>query len=103
MTEARVFALNPARHVEESETVGLLEVNREIPLAASSVQGVAVDSSFPREILASAVKVVRPGGRIVGPAGMEPPEGLTLLARDPSYWVAEKAMEMISLRRSKPV
>src|SRR6266705_2052016 len=36
MTEARIFALNAARHIEESETVGLLEVNRVIPLAASS-------------------------------------------------------------------
>ena len=86
-----------------ASTVGLLEVHREIPLAASSVQGVAIDSSFPREIMSSAVKVVRPGGRIVGPAGMEPLEGLELLARDPSYWVAEKPAEMIPLRRSKPV
>ncbi|HTD82444.1 MAG TPA: hypothetical protein VK648_01495 [Gemmatimonadaceae bacterium] len=103
MTESGIFALNAAKNIDESETVGLLEVHREIPLAASSVQGVAIDSSFPREILSSAVKVVRPGGRIVGPAGMEPLEGLALLARDPSYWVAEKPAEMIPLRRSKPV
>ena len=73
MTEARIFALNAARHIEESETVGLLEVNRVIPLAASSVQGVAIDPSFPAEILSSAIKVVRPGGRIVAPAAIEPP------------------------------
>ena len=103
MTETRIFALNAARHVGESETVGLLEVNREIPLAASSVEGVAIDPSFPAEILSSAVKVVRPGGRIVGPASMELPGDLTILARDPSYWVAEKPVEMISLRRSKSV
>ena len=103
MTETRIFALNAARHVGESETVGLLEVNREIPLAASSVEGVAIDPSFPAEILSSAVKVVRPGGRIVGPASIELPGDLTILARDPSYWVAEKPVEMISLRRSKSV
>lgn len=103
MTESRIFALNAAKHIDESEAVGLLEVNREIPLATSSVQGVAIDSSFQREILSSALKVVRPGGRIVGPAGMEPPEGLSVLARDAAYWVGEKPAEMIPLRRSKPV
>ncbi|PYO75877.1 MAG: hypothetical protein DMD63_15835 [Gemmatimonadetes bacterium] len=103
MTESRIFALNPAQHVEESESVGLLEVHRQIPLAASSVRGVAIDFSFPREILTSAIRVVRPGGRIVGPAAIEPPGDLTVIARDASYWVAEKPVEMISLRRSNPV
>ncbi len=102
MTESRVFALNPAQHVEESETVGLLEVNRQIPLAAVSVQGVALDFSFPSEILTSAIRVVRPGGRIVGPAAIEPPGDLTVIGRDANYWVAEKPAEMISLRRSNP-
>ena len=77
--------------------------HRQIPLAASSVQGVAIDFSFPREILTSAIRVVRPGGRIVGPAAIEPPGDLTVIARDASYWVAEKPVEMISLRRSNPV
>ena len=103
MTESRIFALNPAQHVEESESVGLLEVHRQIPLAASSVRGVAIDFSFPREILTSAIRVVRPGGRIVGPAAIEPPGDLTVIARDASHWVAEKPVEMISLRRSNPV
>jgi hypothetical protein len=100
MTESRVLALNAGSAVEESETVGLLRVSREIPLAAGSALGVAIDETFPPEILASVIKVVRPGGRIVGPASMVPPADLTVLARDERHWVAEKAVEMIPLHRA---
>jgi hypothetical protein len=100
MTETRVLALNPGTAVEESETVGILRVTREIPLAAGSVVGIALDESFPREIMSSAVKVVRPGGRIVGAASIAPPGDLTVLARDERYWVAEKAPEIVPLRRA---
>jgi uncharacterized protein YbaR (Trm112 family) len=100
MTEARVFALNPEKGVEESETVGLLRVGTEIPVAPGSVLGVALDPSFPAEILASAVKAVRPGGRIVGPTEIPPPSELLVLAHDESYWVAEKAPEVIKLSRA---
>lgn len=100
MTETRVLALNPGSAVEESETVGLLRVSREIPLAAGSVLGVALDETFPPELLGSAIKVVRPGGRIVGPTSMTPPADLAILARDDRHWVGEKAAEMIPLRRA---
>jgi hypothetical protein len=100
MTEARVLALNPDKGVEESETVGLLKVGTEIPVAPGSVFGIALDSSFPAEILASAVKAVRSGGRIVGPTEIPPPNELLVLAHDESYWVAEKAPEVITLSRA---
>jgi hypothetical protein len=100
MSEVRVLALNPPSGVEESETVGLLLVDSQIPVAPGSVFGVALDPSFPPEIVASAVKAVRPGGRIVGPAEIPPPAGLLVLAHDESYWVAEKAPEVIKLSRA---
>jgi hypothetical protein len=100
MTEARVLALNPEKGVEESERVGLLRVGTEIPVAPGSVVGVALDSSFPAEILASAVRAVRPGGRIVGPTEIPPPSELLVLAHDENYWVAEKAPEVIKLSRA---
>jgi len=101
MTETRVLALNPGKRVEESESVGLLRVSHEIPLAPASAIGVALDASFPVSIISSALKVVRPGGRIVGPATMDVPTDLAVLARDASYWVAEKPLETVPLRRSR--
>jgi hypothetical protein len=100
MTEARVLALNPGTAVEESETVGLLRVSREIPLASGSALGVALDETFPADIVSSAIRIVRPGGRIVGPASLDPPSGLAVLARDERHWVAEKAPETVPLRRA---
>jgi hypothetical protein len=100
MTEARVLALNPKARAEESETVGLLRVGSEIPVAPGSVLGVALDASFPPETVASAVKAVRPGGRIVGPVEIPPPSELAVLARDADYWVAQKAPEVIKLSRA---
>ena len=100
MTEGRVLALNPESGVEESETVGLLLVGSEIPVAPGSVLGVALDASFPAGIVASAVKAVRAGGRIVGPAQIPPPSELVVLARNEDYWVARKAPEMIKLSRA---
>lgn len=100
MTEGRVLALNPESGVEESETVGLLLVGSEIPVAPGSVLGVALDASFPAGIVASAVKAVRAGGRIVGPAEIPPPSELAVLARNEDYWVARKAPEVIKLSRA---
>ncbi len=100
LTEARVLALNPKAGAEESETVALLRVGSEIPVAPGSVLGVALDASFPAETVASAVKAVRPGGRIVGPVDIPPPGELALLAQDEDYWVAQKAPEVIKLSRA---
>jgi hypothetical protein len=100
MTHTRVIALNAPGEVKESETVGLVRVGSEIPLAPGSVWGVAIDSWFPTAILQSASKVVRPGGRIVGPANSQSPAGLTVLAHDEHYWVAEKPPEVIPIRRA---
>ncbi len=100
MSEVRVLALNSESGVEESETVGLLLVGSDIPVAPGSVLGVAIDSSFPPGILASAVKAIRPGGRIVGPAEFPPPPDLLVLAHDENYWVAEKGPEVIKLSRA---
>ncbi|HEX9384479.1 MAG TPA: hypothetical protein VF908_13835 [Gemmatimonadaceae bacterium] len=100
MTEARVLAINPNAGAEESETVGLLLVGSEIPVAPGSLLGVALDASFPAETVASAVKVVRAGGRIVGPVAIPPPSELAVLAQDEDYWVAQKAPEVIKLSRA---
>lgn len=100
MAETRVIALNASDEVKESATVGLVRVGSEIPVAAASVMGVALDAWFPAKIVDSAVKAVRPGGRIVGPTVIPAPAGLVVLAHDDDYWVAQKAPEVITLSRA---
>jgi uncharacterized protein YbaR (Trm112 family) len=101
MTDTRVLALNASKRVEESETVGLIRVTSKIPLAPGSVLGVALDASFPAEAILSALEVIRAGGRIVASVETQPPADLAIIASDERYWVAEKPVEMVSLRRSK--
>ena len=100
MAEVRVLALNAAADVEESPTVGLLQVGSAIPVQTGSVLGVALDPWLPAKIIDSAVKAIRPGGRVVGPVNMTPPPGLAVLAHDDHYWVAQKAPEVIKLSRA---
>lgn len=100
MAEVRVLALNPPDEVKESQTVALLRVGSEIPVAPESVLGVALDAWFPAKIVASAVRAVRPGGRIVGPVEIPAPPELSVLAHDDTYWVAEKAPDVIKLSRA---
>jgi hypothetical protein len=100
MAEVRVLALNAPAGVKESPTVGLLHVGSEIPVAPGSLLGVALDAWFPAKIVASAVKAIRPGGRLVGPTVIPPPSELAVLAHDDLYWVAEKAPAVVRLSRA---
>jgi hypothetical protein len=52
------------------------------------------------KLLASAVKAVRPGGRVVGPVSIPTPPELAVLAHDDNYWVAQKAPEVVKLSRA---
>ena len=101
MAEVRVLALNAPAEVKESPTVGLLRVGSEIPVAPGSLLGVALDAWFPAKIVASAVRAVRPGGRIVGPAAIPAPAELSVLAHDENYWVAQKPPKVVSITRHK--
>jgi hypothetical protein len=100
MADVRVLALNASDEVKESHTVALLRVDSKIPVAPGSVLGVALDAWFPAPMVESAIRAVRPGGRIVGPAAIPTPPELTVLAHDDNYWVAQKALEVVTLSRA---
>jgi len=100
MAEIRVLALNAPSEVKESQTVALLNVGSEIPVAAGSLLGVALDAWFPAKIVDSAVRAVRAGGRIVGPTVIPAPAELAVLAHDDTYWVAQKAPAVVRLSRA---
>jgi len=102
LADVRVIALNAPSEVKESSRVALVQTGNRMPLAPNSVHGVALDAWFPVELTQAAWRVVRPGGRVVGPASFEAPKDSTVLAHDESYWIAEKPAQLVSLERSKP-
>lgn len=97
-TDARVFVANVAAEAVD-EMVGGILVDSAMPFGVASCAGVALDESFSASLFENAVRVLRPGGRMVGPATIRRPASLSLLAEDADWWVAEKPPEVTSLRR----
>jgi len=61
-----------------------------IPLAGNALRAAAVDDSRANAaFLGEVVRCVRPGGRLVAPAGSAQPEVVRVLARDSREWVGE--------------
>ena len=74
-----------------------------IPFTDATFRAAAV-AGLPSALLGDLARVVTPGGRIVAEAGVEPPAGTRLLARDDREWVAESAGGgggMVELRRTR--
>jgi hypothetical protein len=61
-----------------------------IPLAAGGARGVALDRAMPA-LVDAAVRVLAAGGRLVAPAASAVPGTITVLARDATWWVGERA------------
>ena len=102
LADVRVVAVNAPSEVKETSRVALVRAGTRIPLAPNSVHGVALDAWFPAAMTQTAWRVVKPGGRVVGPASFDPPGESTVLAHDESYWVAEKPAQLVSLERPRP-
>jgi hypothetical protein len=69
------------------------------PLASACVHGMALANATAARTT-DALRVLRPGGRLVAPVGTPLPAGARELARDERHWVAEKAADVITLRRA---
>jgi uncharacterized protein YbaR (Trm112 family) len=83
-----------------------LLVHDRIPLGVATLAAAAIDATHATPaMLASVVRAVQPGGRVVAPADVPLPDGLRELARDQEEWVAEvttRASGLIELRRRAP-
>lgn len=62
-----------------------------LPLARGSARGIALDSAATPDLARAVVDLLRPAGRLVAPAALPVPEGVTELARDDRGWVAERS------------
>jgi uncharacterized protein YbaR (Trm112 family) len=88
----QLVVLNPATSVDSRHGISVLHVAAGIPLASGSCRGVAlgVEHATP-DYTDAALRVLMPRGRLVAPAAMALPAGVTELARDHMLWVAERA------------
>ena len=97
LTQSRVIAINPTVSLEDTERVGTIVTDERIPLAAASVDAIAIgDCQF---LLSDALRVLRPSGRLTVSSVMETPPGFRELARDDQCIVAEAIGPLVGLQR----
>jgi uncharacterized protein YbaR (Trm112 family) len=89
ITEAPIVAVNPSIAMPVRLAAGAIRA-KVIPFAEGSARAFALDNSSSKELIASGVRAVRAGGRVLGPATLPVPEGVTEMARDDEVWVGEK-------------
>jgi len=102
LAEARIVALNAPSLFPHpvAERVAELVARPPVPLAAKSLDGIALDDSHSTsEMLTEAARLLRPRGRLLAGATAELSPEFRELARDTEYLVAEYAGELVTLRR----
>jgi hypothetical protein len=100
MLPMRAYVINPDVTVADSERTGVIRSAEGIPLAPNALRGVALDdANATPENVASAIRALAAGGRLVAPAAFPVPQELVELARDERWWVAEKPRPLVGLRR----
>jgi uncharacterized protein YbaR (Trm112 family) len=100
LTDSRIIALNSPRANGASDVVAAINAASPLPLAARSLDGLALDDSHSTpEMLDQAARLLRPRGRLLAKAGVELPPSFHELARDQNHIVAEFVGELIPLRR----
>jgi hypothetical protein len=103
VADVRALVLEPGPAWRPREPFGGLRGGG-VPVAAGALRGAALDTATadPARVEA-AVRALRPRGRLVAPADVPLPAGVSELARDERHWVAERdasvASDVVPLRR----
>jgi uncharacterized protein YbaR (Trm112 family) len=90
LVDVHLLLADPPFAAHGGGSVSVVRTDGALPLAAGSVRGVALDDGASPGAAAAAVRALRSGGRLVAPAGVPVPAGVTELARDARHWVAER-------------
>lgn len=88
-----VVVLNARAADTGPQEVSSLVVDNRLPFARGSLRAAALGRDIiSGSLLASAVEAVRSKGRLVAPAQTPSPDGVAVLARDETDWVAERTV-----------
>jgi len=82
-----LLLVNPPEGIVSGDGISIV-LSRVAPLAAASVNAVAVDVGASNPMVASLGRALRGGGRFVGPISTPLPGDLVEIARDHELWVA---------------
>lgn len=90
IAETHLLLVNPVAGAPIGGGTSGIIVDDQLPIAPGSARALAVDGARDGAFLARAVAAVRAKGRIVAPADIPVPDGVTELARDAALWVGER-------------
>ena len=90
LTETQLVLVNPPSDVPADVAAGVVLTSEGMPFAAGSARALALDGPASSDFITSAIRAVRAGGRVLGPASLALPEDVTEIARDARMWVGEK-------------
>jgi uncharacterized protein YbaR (Trm112 family) len=82
-----LLLVNPPEGIVSGDGISIV-LSRVAPLAAASVNAVAVDAGASGPMITSLGRALRGGGRFVGPLSTPLPGDLVEIARDHELWVA---------------
>jgi uncharacterized protein YbaR (Trm112 family) len=89
-----VVVLNARAADTSPQEVSSLIVDNHLPFARGSLRAAALGREIiSGSLLVSAVDVLRSKGRLVAPAQTPSPDGMAVLARDETDWVAERDVD----------
>ena len=89
IVETPLILVDPPSGVIGAPGISVLRCDREIPLAAASARGVAIDAANTARA-SSAMRIARANGRVLAPLSVPVPIGVRELARDAQRWVGAR-------------
>ena len=107
LSETPIVLVNPPNDFA-GDPAGVFVCGATMPFAPGSIRCAALDGDMPQSLIAAATRSVRRGGRVVGPATLPVPDGVTVLDRDDLLWVGERtgapdaALRLLTLTRAEP-
>ena len=89
--DTQLIVVNPAEPIGIADNVSALTTSAAVPLANASCRGAAVDTNHATPALLDELsRVLKTGARLVAPAVVPLPNGITEIARDEMQWVGEQ-------------
>jgi uncharacterized protein YbaR (Trm112 family) len=105
LSQTPLVLVNPPETVA-GEIAAIVRIRDTAPFALDTARAVALDERVSPALSASLVRVVQPGGRVIGPLTVGVPTTVTEIVRDDRIWIAEKvdtrSPALVSIRRERP-
>jgi uncharacterized protein YbaR (Trm112 family) len=89
VVETPLILVDPPITITGSAGISVIRCDGEIPLATGAARAIAIDAGSADRV-ASAARVARAKGRLLGPIALPVPQGVRELARDAHLWVGER-------------